>query len=299
MPTNICGQLVPSCVSIDHTNNKALNNSRLALPLAREHSSTSTAVGNSQSCLQVRTPPPSIMFVGHGFEGVIVTGTGDVADDRDRRISFKDTDWRPLLRSLRNQISELIFCACDTGKGNNGARLLQDVADETGARVTAFTGFIYATDAGGFTCDPDGEWIHRDPQPQPDRFMAFTPLAPEARMNIKLMFDDTFVNVPLRESSSLSFFDSDSERLTASLQGADAIQFASLIKFSEPMKFEGVPLAVVTGRIKLRAGDENSAVERSFTIYNDRVLQDQTVPENFYRGTSALADALSNFRNRT
>lgn len=307
MPTKVCNKNVPNCVTIDHTqNDEALQNARKAFPQTCskfpqncQHRTTKEAVTNLLACLNGTPGTKSVMIVGHGRSGIIITGTGKFDPDPAARITW---DVRPALGGLGGgRIKELIFCSCDTGLPPYGTILLHATANIVGARVWGFTGFIFIDAQGNITCEPGNEWKYADPGTDALMLEVTIPVVflGKAIMDIKLNDEGTYRVVQSSEVRSVSYYEpglAEGSEPTFTLQREDAERVLRLINFSETFETAGAPLAIVTGELELKAGEDEKMEERRFVIYNDRLLQDKTSPTTFYRASPALADFLLTYR---
>ena len=294
MPSNnICGETISPCSTIDSSKDDALDHARIAFRYASPHPDTRIAVENLLNCLSKNRDAKRVMIVGHGVTGLIITGTGAVAPDPDKRIGIDNIgDWKPLLAKLKDRITEIVFCSCDTGRDPRGPILLQEVANTTGARCSAFTGMIFIDEDGNITCEKQGMWRYFDPQPGPGP--SVYNLRKEVAMEVNLKFDDDYRTVRLEGPSAIAYFVAETpDHPNRTLHGDEADRVLRSINFAEPQDLAGVPLAVVTGTLKIRFGGALDAEVRGFTIYNDRLLQDQLAIHTFYQTSPDFSAALS------
>jgi hypothetical protein len=59
------------------------------------------------------------------------------------------------------------------------------------------------------------------------------------------------------------------------------------VDFTDPILFDGVPIAATTGTLAVRLSDGG---EKRFVIYNADLLQDAATPNLFYRVGAPLVD---------
>jgi hypothetical protein len=285
------------CVTIDFTKpNRALDNARKAFQGATNHDSTQAAVDKLLHCLP-NNPGKRVMMVGHGHSGLINTGSGEVTGGQYTRISLGNMFiWQDQLDDLKNRISELTFFSCDTAALLNGPTLLARVAAKVGARVNGFTGLLFIDDHGNISCETNGKWVHADPgDPLPPQVPALR-LFEILTMDMQLKDDGAIRILNISQISAFSYFESEDrkEGPRLYLEGAQAQTLASMVDFAEISEVSGAPLAIVTGVVEIQF--KGDLPRRSFTIYNDRLLQDQLAPEAFYFASPEFSAALSEAR---
>lgn len=299
-PIDICGQLSSDCVTIDRTREEALLNARMAFygpSVGPLHKSTRVAVNNLLTCLGADPGDGRVMIVGHGAPGVIVTGTGTVASDQDKRIAVPNFNrWKGSVDELSPQISELTFCSCETGAGDQGAEVLMKVADLVDAQVSGFTAMIFIDATGNITCEPGGVWQHA----QPEKLLPSIS-APMHRfgkiVDLKLKYGDKYRTVKIKRVSAVSFFEpGEKGKRVFSLRGEAAQRLVRTINFAKPSEIDGAPLALTTGRLEIEYVIDEKPDERIFVIFNDRLLLDQATPNTFYFASPDLAEALYQLR---
>jgi uncharacterized protein DUF4347 len=293
---DICGQPVSDCETIDRTQETALLNARKAFPNAKRHRDTRAAIDNLINCLNTTAPPTRrVMIVGHGKPGLIVTGTGTVASDQDKRIEMGNlVIWQAIVARLKDKITELTLCSCETGAGPQGAQLLSALAKEVGARVSGFTKMIFIDGNGSITCEPGGQWQHADAGVAPPS-IPHAEIHMESIVNLRLKENGNFTTLDISKVSAVKYLDSAEEgKARFSLKGVEAQKLVSTINFAEPSEIKGAPLALITGVIEIEFTEKRAP--RSFTLYNDRLLQDQAHPDAFYFATPQFAAALSKYR---
>lgn len=299
-----CNKPSADCVTIDATSpNQALDYARLAFGKVG-HDDLHTAVSNLLKCSSGAAN--KLMMVGHGKPGLIITGTGEKASDEDARISLGNFYiWKFELPRLQNHVSQLRFFSCDTAALPKGPRLLARVANTIGARVYGFTGIIFIDEQGNISCEDKAIWLYADPGavvPEPPRLA----LVDISSMDIRLKHDGEVVTRQTSEISALRYFDSlvRKDMPNINLDGKQAQALASMINFAELSESSGVPLARVTGVIEIHFREESRFRKelelptlRVFTVYNDRLLQDQSAPEAFYFASPEFSAALEESRS--
>jgi hypothetical protein len=274
-----------NCVSIDQTTNDNgfLNCARLGFPEASNHGSTAGAVADLLACLGAPTGNASI--VGHGNDGIIVTGTGQSANDPDKYISLNNAiHWRPYIRQLRNHLYSFSLWACHPGTGDAGADFLYSIAQTVSCQVAGPTGFLYC-DGGRLWLEPKSVWQVATPTNRPTPIPAPTPhfmsyseielpaMGSENRF-VKLSSVTEVMYVPMLGRN----------RAPINLRGDEARDLLSLVRFDAPFRPGGTPGALVTGILTVSFGDET----REFNIFNGRLLQDRSNPTFFYQATAGF-----------
>lgn len=289
---NVCGQL-SDCQTIDFTREEALDNARKAFQGASDHETTEMAVDNLLS-------EQRVMIVGHGFPGTIITGTGEDSSDGNSRISLDNPSiWERDVLPLRGEITELTLCSCETGAGPNGANLLADIANEVNARVSGFTGLIFIDSSGVITCEKGGVWQHADPGftpppiPAPRHFIGGNMVS---KMSLRLkdkgeyrtfaasQVSEITYSVPQKLEGSKKGKEPEERRWKPkfSLPGSEAQRLVSTVNFANPEELKSTPLAVPTARLDIEVKINQGARVWRFTVFNNRLLQDQEAREVFY-----------------
>lgn len=280
-----------NCVAIDQTttDNGFLNCARLGLPGASNHGSTAQAVTNLLACLGA--PTGNANLVGHGNDGIIVTGTGQNANDPDKYMSLGNPfNWRLYVRQLRSHIYSFSLWACHPGTGDAGADFLYSIAQTVNCQVGGPTGFLYCQ-GGRLWLEPNSVWQVATPTNRPTAIAAPTAhfmgyiemelaiIGSEGKIRlVKLESVTEVVYVPAFGRS----------RTPTTLIGNDARDLLSLVRFDAPFQPGGQPAALVTGVLTVRFGEET----REFNIFNDRLLQDRSNPTLFYQATAGFGPVL-------
>ena len=256
---------------------------RYPKPPNATHGSRHAAITNAQNCLA--GGKKTVNLVGHGDQGLILTGSLDLStNDKAKFIGLLNTAlWKPDLTPLRNAMTSLTLLSCDTGAGTKGANLLFQLATKLNVAVEAPTGFVYL--ASG-TSDPFLEacakWQHATPGVLP------TPI-PLPRLSQPDSFMTTLVlrgvqPVAIADVVSLQLYETTStdSPLIQSWSDREAQDAATYVEFDKPFEPGGVPAAIVTGMLVLTFKGATQNEQRSFRVYNRRVLQDMTYGETFY-----------------
>ncbi len=87
-----------------------------------------------------------LKIIGHGWAGGIVVGNGQYSNDATKRIDLSKAEWECDLRRLKPKLcpgAVIELFGCHVGADEAGARKLSEIADVTGATVTAPTGKVF------------------------------------------------------------------------------------------------------------------------------------------------------------
>jgi hypothetical protein len=299
-PTQICTKDVPTCVTIDATKEKALDNARTAFSKARHHSNPKEAVDNLLNCGELNPTATGVMFIGHGREGIIIVGGGVSTNDLSKYIGHDNmrTWWADINRLSSNKtITEIIFCSCNTGARPYGADFLHRVAKASGKITFAFTGIITIAATGEVDCQPGGRWQFADPkQTFAQKSISFPELFLRGiGMDIKLIHEDEVKTINADEISSITYYQATGEergQQIFSLQGRDAEAILSLIDFNARFELRGEPLAPITGQFEIECYIDGESRRKNFIVYNNLVARDADYPLNFYPASPDLASVL-------
>jgi hypothetical protein len=297
-PSDICGQPLSDCITLDRSNDPALKNARKAFPTTKKHGVTLVAGDNLQTCLTANPATARrAMIVGHGAAGTIITGSGALANDNDKKISVDNVCfWVEGLQSRLNGLpAELTLCSCDTGANAEGAQLLMEVANRVNAQVSGFTGLIFIDTTGNITCEVGGVWQHAQPS---------TPLSSVASpsheigesVDLKLKYGKEYKTLNIKDVRAVSFFHpAEKGKPTFSLEGEAAQKLVGTINFAKPSEI-GAPLALNTGILEIEYRIQGKPDKRTFVLFNDRLLYDQATPDTSYFASPRFAEALLQHR---
>jgi hypothetical protein len=286
--------LLPNgCWTIDHTttDNGFLGCARGGVPGAGSHGSTADAVQNLLNCLGPTRQ--SAHIVGHGNDGIIVTGTGQNANDRNKYVSlWNQTNWQAALQRLNGRINDLRLWACHPGTADAGADFLYNVARVVGAAVAGPTGFLYCS-GGNLTLEPRSTWQVATPTSRPPAIAAPTPHL-QVLMKLAISMQGKISLVDLKDVSrvhykTFAFMTGGAHSTT--LTGDDGRDLLRLIDLEHPFQPPGIPAALVTGELEVTFTASGQEHTRSFNIYNDRLLHDPT-EDVYYNATAAFTTAL-------
>ncbi|MBB1287374.1 hypothetical protein HRH25_23560 [Flavisolibacter sp. BT320] len=287
---------LPGCTTIDADNNDNgfLPCARAQNPGAGTHGSTAQAIANLITCMGGGTGRPNI--IGHGNEGLIVTGTGDETTDPDKYIYIANQSyWEPYVRQLRGRVSGLSLWACHPGTGATGADFLYNLARVINAPVAGPTGFVYC---GGGPSDlylePGSVWQVATPTQRPNPINAPTPFFRDLVMNLNLNFDQQYESIPVEKILNIEYIRGKTRDVAPlfSLAGNSAKDLVNLIQFDTPFNPGGIPAAVITGKLVVTFEHNNKQEQREFNVYNNRLIQDTTHTNTFYSCLEGFKDAV-------
>ncbi len=276
------------CITVDKT--KAPKGSTLYIARKRyksppngRHLSRTAAITNVQNCLAAGNKV--VTLVGHGDQGLILTGSGDVfTTDTTKFIGLSNSaDWTPELSAIANQLTSLTLLSCDTGAGLAGANFLKQLATTLNVTVQAPTGQVYFPSA---TSDPFLEecatWQKATPGVLPDAIALPRVSQPDSFMTTLILRG--VARVAIADVVSLQLYETISVEspLIQSWSGREAQVAATYVEFDRPFEPGGVPAAIVTGMLVLTFKGATGNEQRSFRVYNRRLVQDMTYEETFY-----------------
>lgn len=110
----------------------------------------------------------NLKIMGHGWAGGIVVGGGQSSNDATKRINLSKTEWEAELTRLKAKLcagAKIELFGCHVGAEEAGSKKLQEIADCTGATVTAPTGKAYSD--GTKEPSPDQTATPGQPAPPP------------------------------------------------------------------------------------------------------------------------------------
>jgi hypothetical protein len=282
---------LPTIWSIDQTSqanggsdNGFLDCARSHTPGFRSHDTTAACVNNLVACIGAGTGIGNI--IGHGNDGLIVTGQGQAPSDPNKYISnWNERTWGPFVRQLKGKATVIKLWACHPGTGQAGADLLYAMAQDTNSTCMGPTGFLYCG-GGGLALEPNSTWQVASPgQPKPQPINAPTPHFVIAAEAWSLRVGDGRM-ITLAEVTSVEVARSGQRLL--SLSGPAAQDFLRLVDFANPLQIGGVPGAIVTAEIVVAS--QNGS--QTFLLLNNRLLQSKTSPPTYYRCSEGLTQVL-------
>jgi len=265
------------------TDNGFLNCARSGHPGAKSHHTTQEAMANLASLLPGAVPLANLC--GHGNDGLIVTGQGQTPTDPKCYINpWNVSFWRPFVQQLRGRCTVLKLWACHPGTGQAGVNLLSALSQTVGAQCMGITGFLYCG-GGRFWLEPGSTWQVVTPgHPLPAPIEAPSPHLRVLKDDLVLIATDSgYDSVPITEVVQVSLV---VERGPERVFDQDlARDWLRTIAFDAPFVVDGVPCALVTSRVNIKFTHDR---ERSYLVWNERMLEDATYPGNFYRSFAGM-----------
>ncbi len=288
---------VKDCWTIDHTSKAAggadngfLDCARSHTPGYMSHGTTAEAVNNLLNCFGTNAGIAEI--VGHGNDGLIVTGQGQSPTDPNKFITTwnESANWGPLLQRLRGKATIIKLWACHPGTGQPGADLLYAMMLRTNATCMGPTGFLYCG-SNGFSLEPNSTWQVASPgHPKPNPIAAPSPHFLHEFDSWKLDIGGNHM-IKLQDITTVDVARDGKSLLT--LHGDAAKGFLQLIDFTTPFKVDGVVGAIITGHLTLTfKDDQGKDQQRKFIVYNNRLLQSEADPSVYYRCSEGFGHAL-------
>ncbi|MET3664788.1 DUF4347 domain-containing protein [Caulobacter sp. 1776] len=287
---------LPGCVTIDSTKpDDYLAYARNGTPAGIGNTSVQTAESALDGCIKSKKPTPqSACVVGHGDKGLIVTGSGQNAGDKDHHISIDNIKtWAPLFAGLSGGVSNLFLYGCHVGAGTEGAQLLYELARTVNANVYGPTGLIYCDEDGDFALEPFSTWQMATPLAQPaaidppDDATGDLAGGHEVRLhvleNVIITSLDQLTSAIIEPHPSTGW-------TTVGVELAD--QLARAVHWQKPFALPGQHAALLTGRMKLKFGYGERAIRKVFSVFNHTLLQDEDHPNIFYRAQRKWRDIL-------
>jgi hypothetical protein len=270
--------------SVDQNSFLALARQRYPSPPAGLHDSRQAAIVNAQNCLAAAAQ--TVNIVGHGDQGLILTGSADINTTNPAKFIglSNSVAWKADLAAITHPMTSLRLCACDTGAGPDGADLLSQLATRLGVPVEAPTGLVYLL--SGTTdpyLEPCAQWQRATPggaRPAPiappkvhhhDPFMKVLVLR-----GVGFVAVSDVVSLQLYQTTNLD------SPLLQSWSGSGAQVAVTFAEFDSPFEPGGVPAAIVTGMLVLKFKGATPTDQRTFLVYNHRLLQDMTYTDTYY-----------------
>lgn len=275
------------CWTIDAstTDNGYLACARAGYPQADRHSDTRQAIAN----LSGRLPAGGTAnIVGHGYAGLVVTGTGQIVNWADLRqfISNRSIqDWQQYFLQLKGQAAIIRLMACHPGTGQAGLDLLNELCKASGAVCMGPTGFVYCG-GGAFTLESNSTWQVVCPgQPLPAPIGAPTPFFKVMATDMEIRTSAGYETVAIEQVRSIELLSADGSRTLASIRSDTAQTLARAIGFEVPFFVDGAPAAIMTGRIRVYFGSSAARTlgeSREYLIWNDLQIEDAENRGHFY-----------------
>jgi hypothetical protein len=275
------------CITVDSssTTDSFLKNAqrRYMSPPNGRHASRTAAITNVQNCLA--GGKQVVTLVGHGARGRILTGSGDIdTTDSAKFIDLSNqTAWKTELSPIANQLTSLTLLSCDTGAGADGANLLQQLATTLNVTVQAPTGLVWleSGDTDPFL-EECAKWQKATPGVLPHAIALPRVSQPDSFMTTLILRGVDRVQITDVVSLQLYATTSVESPLIQSWSDREAQMAATYVEFDQPFEPGGLPAAIVTGMLVLTFKRATGNEQRSFRVYNQRLVQDMTYEETFY-----------------
>lgn len=265
------------------------------------HDSTAAAINNLVGGLPLTSTASGSknpVIVGHGNEGLLITGEGqNASDSRKFLMTWNEVDWGSELQRLQSKSYPILtIVSCHTGAGDAGADLLFAIAKRINRAVQARTGFAYCGD-NKITYENNSTWQVATPTNRPNPIGAPTPHFVTNLQNISFQEEGNLINLDVSSPIEVTFsrpsrsglpLFAKGEQLFA-VQGDTAKGLLAQVDFGNPFQPGGVPAAVITGILSLKGKDTSGKdILRDFAVYNDRLLQDVQELDTFYSVASGF-----------
>jgi hypothetical protein len=233
-----------------------------------------------------RAAKPISNIVGHGNDGIIVTGTGQHASDPLKYISWSNRNsWKANLQRLQGRTTTIRLWGCHPGTGQDGLNLLDYVCQETGAISMGPTGFLYCS-GGNFSLEANSNWQVVTPgQPLPQPINAPTPHFTATFSNMKIKTEKGYEHIAAEDVTAVEIVTADGNRTIQKLTTSDSIDLVRAVGFDDPFTIDGVPGALITARVRVTfaaSAAQLIGATREFIVWNDRQLEDVQHRGHFY-----------------
>lgn len=249
------------------------------------HGSTAQAAANLLS----GTPGGNFNLIGHGNTGQVETGMGQTGpfDAGKIILSWTQSDWEAPLRTLIHaNFALLSIWSCHTGEGQDGADLLYSMAQVLGRAVRASNGYMYVDDTH-IWFENNSVWVVATPTSRPTPVPAPTPHPLEltrAMDTIWLRSGGRDIEISLNEISDIEVevISLGGRSRHVRLSNKEAQGLARILFGSKPFTPPGTPLAFITARLTVSFGHERERERKTFILYNDRMLKDDSSDVSYY-----------------
>lgn len=241
--------------------------------------------GSSDGCI----------IVGHGDEGLIVTGTGQTVDGTDKYMAEgNESSWSPYA-GMGIPAPTLCLFGCHVGGGTAGANFLHRVARAVRKNVGAWTGLVWCS---GNNVWADGEFVTATPSLRPEPVES--PVMYEARRDmstLKLRSAEGHEDVALSAVQSVNFTPVGTvpqkfKAITAAVD--DATKILQEIDFASPFVTEDKPGAILVGLLTITFESKTKERHiRSFRVLSYSLLQDACFPTTYYYASNRLRSVLT------
>lgn len=274
------------CVTIDATLDGYLNNARAGTPSAAPNASVQTAASALSKCLGSKKPgAQTANIVGHGMEGLIVTGAGQAVGTTSQHIGIDNENvWSPLFSPMTGTMTGLALYGCHVGAGDDGAQLLHDLAKAVGVNVYGPTGLIYCDGNGDFTLEANSQWQVATPQALPPTIAPPQVVSPPSG-DVHLHLLSNLVRTTLEQLKHARY----RPHHAVPQRSEETIDIRVLVRevhWDKPFTLPGQHSAVLTGQLHLHFGFGERTIKKQFSVYNHTLLQDDDNPGVYYRASS-------------
>lgn len=297
VPVTIAG-----CVTVDkgHDAIGFLKTAWKFLNKPPRHSGRVRAAANLLHCLNKPGASSTVNIIGHGYQGLILTGSGDTPTSSSPKFVgvANVVDWKSQtnLKAIgQAPITLARLCACDSGAGPDGANLLFNLATTLAAPIEAPTGLLYC-DSTGFFLEPGATWLKVTPGGAAPPAPIFPPqqyvTSPEMGV---LVFGSPSgdLSIPVSDVTAIAITPANSDQFRpVSFPGDAARHAATFAAFNNPLKLRAVPAAIVTGTFLINFKHNGHDEQRSLRIFNDRLLQDVTMTDVHYYYYANVTDLI-------
>ncbi|KQV56606.1 MULTISPECIES: DUF4347 domain-containing protein [unclassified Caulobacter] len=268
------------CTTIDSTTpDPYLENARTGNPRAKANATTNQAASNLLNCEKQQKAPGPANLVGHGCEGDIDTGKA-----AGQCIRFdNDSDWKTDMATLAGTVQELFLFGCTVGAGQEGAKLLFDLAKTVNAPVSAPTGLIYCTPQGDFYLHSGAVWQTATPSKQP------APINPPTQTQTGSSMGKAELHVPGAKGPAKIVSAVYTPYGKGSFTVELSMDLAAEVVWDQPFTTDDEPGAKITGHIQITAEIEDVVIKRSLHVLAHHVLKDGN---NYYPVTPRFRELL-------
>jgi hypothetical protein len=242
------------------------------------------------------------VLVGHGAPGLIITGTGQIMDGKQKYISASNmTSWKPIL-SKGVVGGGLTLFGCEVAAGTAGDKLLTLVANTIRKPVGAWTGNVWCSSTSVYGT---GTFITKNPGAKAIEYILedapkmYSDEAEPLQVMRLASHGEEFEDVKPDHIISVHFspvgsFAGVSDIRTMRAERADALSVLQRIDLENPFVTEDKPGAIHVGMLNVSYGVSGSHDEhiRTFKVLGSSLLQDATYPNTYYYASQELQQLL-------
>jgi hypothetical protein len=259
-----------------------------------QHSTTAGAFANIRGGSEAFS-----LICGHGMPGIIVCGTGEIADGDDKYMNANNERmWRPIA-SQGIAGTQLTLFGCQVAAGAVGSTFLRKVASAVRKPVGAWTGDVWCSKNGQVW--GTGQFIVAKPGMQVE-----TVEAPEMTDGIqspvvlRLPSHQDYEEVQAGQIRSVNFTPIGSlptalKVLNVERDQAGQIDDALLqsIDFSNPFVTDDMPGSILVGLLTISYKSKTGEpVARAFRVLGYSLVQDAAFPNTYYYASKSLRQTL-------